>query len=61
MGTSSRRWTYDAVARATPGAAEPASAVRAYVAQADGVAAASGIDVDGRVRAFFASAILPAV
>jgi geranylgeranyl diphosphate synthase type I len=61
MGTSSRRWTYASVAAVTPGAAEPRSAVRAYVAEADAVAHAAGIDADGRVRAFFARAILPLV
>jgi geranylgeranyl diphosphate synthase type I len=61
MGTSSRRWTYPAVAAATPGAADALAAARAAIAEADAVAAASGIDVDGRVRDFFAHAIFPAV
>jgi geranylgeranyl diphosphate synthase type I len=61
MGTSSRRWTYPSVAAASPGAAEPRDAARAYVAEADSVAAAAGIDADGRVRAFFARAIFPTV
>ena len=58
-GTSRRRWTYPAVAAANPGAADAASAARAYVAEADAVAASAGIDADGRVRAFFARSIFP--
>ena len=57
-GTSKRRWTYSAVAAAA-GAAEARVAARAYVAEADERATAAGIDVGGRVRAFFARSILP--
>jgi geranylgeranyl diphosphate synthase type I len=59
MGASRRRWTYPAVAAASPGAAGPAAAAAAYVAEADAVAAAAGIDSDGRVREFFARSIFP--
>jgi geranylgeranyl diphosphate synthase type I len=57
-GPSRRRWTYPAVAARTPGAADAAAAARAYIAEADAVAAAAGIDVNGTVRAFFAQSIL---
>jgi geranylgeranyl diphosphate synthase type I len=59
MGTTSRRWTYPSVAAAAPGTADARDAARAYVAEADAVAAAAGIDTDGRVRAFFARSIYP--
>jgi geranylgeranyl diphosphate synthase type I len=59
MGPSRRLWTYPAVAAANPGAADAASAARAYVAEADAVAQSAGIDVDGRVRGFFARSIFP--
>jgi len=59
MGTTSRRWTYPSVAAAAPGAADARDAARAYMAEADAVAAAAGIDADGRVRDFFARSIFP--
>ena len=59
--TSSRRWTYPALAAQSPGIADPRSAAQAYVAQADQVATAAGIDADGRVREFFARSIFPAI
>jgi geranylgeranyl diphosphate synthase type I len=59
LGASRRRWTYPAVAAASPGAADAAVVARAYVAQADAVATAAAIDSEGRVRGFFARAIYP--
>ena len=59
--TSSRRWTYPTLAAQAPGAADPRGAAQAYVAQADQVATAAGIDADGRVRDFFARSIFPAI
>lgn len=47
-----RRWTL-------PGLASPATA-RAYLSEGDALAEAAGIDVSGRVRAFFARAFRPA-
>ncbi len=59
MGTSSRRWTYPAVAAAAPGAADARAAARAYVAEADSVATNAGIDARRRVRDFFVRSIFP--
>jgi len=49
---SARKWTYPAIARRC-GAPPPAVATRAYLAQADAIAAHSGIDRAGSVRGFF--------
>jgi geranylgeranyl diphosphate synthase type I len=55
MGRSRRRWTYPTVVAGGDGG----RAVASYLAEADALAAAAGIDADGRVRDFFARAILP--
>jgi geranylgeranyl diphosphate synthase type I len=49
----SRRWTLPAVASL--------AGARAYLSEADALASSAGIDASGRVRAFFARALRPAV
>jgi geranylgeranyl diphosphate synthase type I len=60
MATTRRRWTYPLVAAAVPGAPDAAAAARAALADADAIAASAGLDADGRARALFTAAILPA-